>query len=64
MARSLPDCHKPVDSRTRLPWVERLALAFVQGERVGFAERDRDEVVAILEAVVELVTARTRRVAA
>jgi hypothetical protein len=44
-----------------LPWVERAALAFIRGERIGFAERDRDEQLAILNAAVELVTARTRR---
>jgi hypothetical protein len=44
-----------------LPWVERLARAFLRGEPVGLPERDRDEQLAILRAAVELVTASTRR---
>jgi len=44
-----------------LPWVRRLAGQLVRGEPIGLHERDRDEVLAILRAAVELVTARTRR---
>jgi hypothetical protein len=44
-----------------LPWVTRVAEQLVRGERIGLAERDRDEQLAILRAVVELVTTRARR---
>jgi hypothetical protein len=44
-----------------LPWIERTAEAFLRGERIGFAERDRDEVLCILRAVVELIRERPPR---
>jgi len=47
-----------------LPWVERLARAFLRGEPIGLHERDRDEQLAILRAAVELIERRTRRRAA
>jgi len=41
--------------------VRRLAGQFVRGEPIGLPERDRDEMLAILGAAIELVGERTGR---
>ncbi len=60
--RALPPEHAERHSSAAvLPWVERLARAVLRGERIGLVERDHDEQVAILKALLELVVRRTRR---
>jgi hypothetical protein len=44
-----------------LPWVERRAAALVRNLRCALHELDQDEERAVLRAVVDLLTARTRR---
>jgi hypothetical protein len=63
MATQVPPArHKRQPSAaTPLPWVTRLAARLVRGELIGLHERDRDEVLAILGAAIELVGERTRR---
>jgi hypothetical protein len=51
---------KPATATTR-PWLERGAMALLRGERIGLAERDHDEQVAILKTMLELIERRPRR---
>jgi hypothetical protein len=44
-----------------LPWVWRLAAAFLAGQPIGLRDRPRDEALATLRCVVELIQARPWR---